>query len=286
MDKIAKYIFLFLSFFDMILKKITKRSVLIFFKELYETKSYTQTFINQKKILFFTPNLISKWRVDTLFDKEPETISWINGFKKNKSVIFWDIGANIGLYSVYAAAKFKNLKVIAFEPSTNNLRILSRNIYLNNLQNKILINQIPLTNKENQFQLLNEPKFIEGYSNNSFGTNLRPNKKKSRSNNSYQLIGSSINYFLKNKILEIPDYIKLDVDGLEHLILDGASKYLVYNKIKSILIEIDDKNKSHYKKIFKIMKKSNFKLILKKREDRFYDKSSSGIYNYIFSKIS
>ena len=40
---------------------------------------------------------------------------------------------NIGLYSIYAALRHKNIEVISFEPSTNNLRILSRNISINNL---------------------------------------------------------------------------------------------------------------------------------------------------------
>ena len=30
----------------------------------------------------------------------------------------------------------------------------------------------------------------------------------------------------KNKILEISDYIKIDIDGIEHLILEGGDRYL------------------------------------------------------------
>ena len=42
--------------------------------------------------------------------------------------LIFDIGANIGLYSIYAAYKFQKIEITAFEPSTSNLRILSRNI--------------------------------------------------------------------------------------------------------------------------------------------------------------
>ena len=38
----------------------------------------------------------------------------------------------------------------------------------------------------------------------------------------YKLLGKNIKKILEDKILEIPDYIKIDVDGIEHLILDGA----------------------------------------------------------------
>ena len=79
---------------------------------------------------------------------EPETTAWISQFKKiKKQKIFWDIGAQIGLHSIFAATKFKNIKVISFEPSTSNLRILSRNISINSLSNKINIISLPISEK-------------------------------------------------------------------------------------------------------------------------------------------
>ena len=54
--------------------------------------------------------------------------------------------------------------------------------------------------------------------------------------NQYKIFGNSINYLLENQILEIPTYIKLDVDGIEHLILKGADAFLNHKKIKSISI--------------------------------------------------
>ena len=118
-----------------ILEKISKRFIMLRFKEFLEKKSYINKTIFNKKISFFTPNELIRWRVDTILDKEPETIQWINTF--DNKCIFWDIGANIGLYSIYAAKNKKNIKVYSFEPSTSNLRTLSRNISINKLQNKI-----------------------------------------------------------------------------------------------------------------------------------------------------
>ena len=57
---------------------------------------------------------------------------------------FWDIGANVGLYSIYAAKK-KNLRVIAFEPSVFNLELLARNLFLNDLQDKVTIAPLALS---------------------------------------------------------------------------------------------------------------------------------------------
>ena len=52
--------------------------------------------------------------------------------------------------------------------------------------------------------------------------------------NNYKVYGTTINYLIKNNILQIPNYIKIDVDGIEHLILEGASEYLNNNNIKSL----------------------------------------------------
>ena len=41
-------------------------------------------------MIFFTPNSIIKWRVDTILSKEPETIEWIDSFKSDskEKIIF------------------------------------------------------------------------------------------------------------------------------------------------------------------------------------------------------
>ena len=92
-------------------------------------------------LFFFTPNNLVEWRVRTLLSKEPDTIKWIDEtLTKIKKSFFWDIGANIGLFSIYSAQKHEgNIKVIAFEPSSSNLDILTRNISINNFQIKYLL---------------------------------------------------------------------------------------------------------------------------------------------------
>ena len=272
-----------LYFILKILEIISNRSILLRFKEFVENKCYLKKNISNKKISFFTPSELIKWRVKTILDKEPETISWINEFK-DKS-IFWDIGANVGLYSIYAASKRERIKVFSFEPSSSNLRTLSRNISINNLQNKINIVPFALSKNKNKFLLLKESSFNEGGALNSFGVNYNFSGKKFFSKNSYNTFGTSLDNLIKLKILKVPNYIKIDVDGIEDLILAGAKNLLLNKKIKSILIEINDKFKVQKKEILKIMKKNKFQLISKSRNEDFYsNKDFSGIYNYIFTK--
>ena len=74
---------------DIINKHIIKRKKKVFYKDL--------------NLTFYVPNRLSYYRADSFSTKEPETLSWIDSFDAKST--FWDIGANIGIYSCYAAKK-------------------------------------------------------------------------------------------------------------------------------------------------------------------------------------
>ena len=52
-------------------------------------------------VRYLTPSSHLKWRVDSLFEKEPSTIEWIAGFRQDETLV--DVGANVGMYTVWAA---------------------------------------------------------------------------------------------------------------------------------------------------------------------------------------
>lgn len=271
----SKIIFKLFNFLDKILKFFFDRSFLIWFME----------FINYEKqfqgLNFFVPNPIIDWRVKTMYKKEPETINWINGFKDNS--LFWDIGANIGLYSLYCAKTHSNIKTISFEPSTSNLRVLSRNIFLNNFQEKIRIFQLPLSDLDFDFSFMNESGFSEGGSCNSFGVDYDYQGFEINTKNKYQLIGTSIDFLTKNNFLQIPNYIKIDVDGIEHLILKGAKETLKSKNIKEILIELNEDFKEQFEKCIDLLSKSGFKT-KNKHKQISPSNSNSNMFNYIFER--
>ena len=95
-----------------------------------------------------------------------------------------------------------------------------------------------------------------------------------------------MNYFIENSILDIPDYIKIDVDGIEHLILEGGDKFLNNEKVKSLSIEINEDFKEQYDKVLNLMEKYKFKILHKKHNDAMFPKGNryNSIYNYIFTK--
>ena len=82
------------------------------------------------------------------------------------------------------------------------------------------------------------------------------------------------------------NYIKIDVDGIEHLNLKGFGKFLKNKKIESISVEINENFEEQYKSTMKIMKENNFELIQKKHNTDLDNEESKfkNTYNFIFKK--
>ena len=198
LEKFSKFIYLILYFIDKFISIFAKKfKFLLYLKEYIETKQYIKKKILDKEITFFIPNKATELRVRRIFTKEPGTLEWINNFESNKeNITFWDIGSNIGLFSIYAAVKHSKIKVFSFEPSTSNLRVLSRNISINNLQKQIIINQFPLTNKTNEYLNFKESRFQEGCASNVYGENFNFEGSEFFFQNEYTVYGTNINYLL------------------------------------------------------------------------------------------
>jgi len=249
---------------DELNKNIIKKKEIIIYKDL--------------KLIFYVPNRLSHYRVNTFHTKEPETLEWIDKFKKKTT--FWDIGANIGLYSCYAAKK--NLcKVYAFEPSIFNLEWLGRNIFLNNLVEKIVVIPIPLTEIISQ-NTLNFSSTEWSGALTTFGQSYGYDGKDLKKVFEFSTVGMSMND-LKNLLkISQPDYIKIDVDGIEHLILQGGEKVLL--NTKELLIEVNERFEQQKNQCVKYLKELGFTLKEKKRSNLFKDTDFSLSYNQIWVK--
>ncbi|MBD1166096.1 FkbM family methyltransferase, partial [Pelagibacterales bacterium SAG-MED10] len=141
----------------------------------------------------------------------------------------------------------------------------------------------PLSNKDNKFLNMNESQFSEGAALNTFGEEFDFEGKKILSSNRYCLVGRSINSILEKKILDVPNYIKIDVDGIEHLILEGADKYLNNENLLSLSIEINENFKDQYERTLKIMESFDFKILHKKQNKKLLkSKNHLNSFNYVF----
>ena len=205
-------------------------------------------------ISFYCPEgKMPEKRAKTLLVKEKDTIEWIDSF--NKKDIFWDIGANVGCYSLYAGSK--GIRTYSFEPESWNYRLLNKNIQINNLDNKILAFCIAFNNIT-KIDFFNLSSLVPAYSLHCFGEETDWKGRLFKPKFKQGMIGYSIDDFIENFDIRFPNHIKIDVDGIEHKIINGALKTLSHPKLKSILVEYLYSNKDQ-RDIEKIMANKGFK---------------------------
>ena len=132
--------------------------------------------------------------------------------------------------------------------------------------------------------MFTETEFKEGHSMNNFAYDTDFEGKKIIPKQKYKIFGTSIDYLIENKILDVPNYLKIDVDGIEHKILQGASKLLSSDKVESILIEINENYLEQLNSVVDIMNKFDFILQSKIRLGDDKNKKFLKTYNYLFNK--
>lgn len=225
---------------------------------------------------FFCPNRVTQWRVKTFFTKEPETIDWIDTFKKGE--VLFDIGANIGLYSLYAA--MKDIRVVAFEPESQNYALLNRNIYLNQVSDQVISLNIALCDRDG-LDYLYIPKLQAGESLNNFAEALDWKHEAFQPSFKQGVIAFSLDSFLLHYPAVFPNHIKIDVDGLEGKIIKGAEKTLRDTRVKSLSIEINDSLPEDQETV-QFIRSLGLKFMHKKHATMFDEGEFKDVYNYVF----
>lgn len=198
-----------------------------------------------RTLRFATTGSSSVKRVRSLFSKEPITLAWIDSFAEGDTL--FDVGANVGMYTVYAAI-MRKAKVYAFEPEALNYAELNKNIFLNDLHRQVLAYCLALSDVDKVDRLLLSD-FGLGISYHDFEENswaedkeFAPDWRVSKDNRLAQgCVGRRMDSLLADG-LPVPHHIKIDVDGLEHRVVAGMEKILARPDLKSVLIEINFDN--------------------------------------------
>lgn len=165
---------------------------------------------------------------------EPDTISWIDAMPNN--AVLWDIGANVGMYTMYAG--MAGHQVLAFEPASSTYFTLMKNLEINGLLNLVDAYCIAFDN-ETRLGKLNMHGNISGSAMHAFEMDTHSGDEKIPIGIAHPAIGLTIDDFISLFNPVLPTHIKLDVDSTEQEIISGARKLLINHSVKSIWVEVE-----------------------------------------------
>jgi len=228
-----------------------------------------------------TPNEVCRYRARTFSSKEPETLEWIERFGGEGT--FFDVGANVGLYSIYYAKLFSG-PVYAFEPSALNIRLLVENINANNLSHRITVVANPLSAQSgiSDFALSMSE---EGGSMSTFGESFGFDGEPLSVELRYNCVGFSLDELLESALIpDVPRMIKIDVDGIEHLILKGARKTLIDARLSTVLVEVNSNFHDMARETSEILTSSGFELVSASHAEMFDSGEFAETYNQVWSR--
>jgi FkbM family methyltransferase len=189
--------------------------------------------MNGARVRLFVPGPWPKKRAANALTKDPEMIRWLD--KIGPDDVFWDIGANVGIFSLYAALK-RHSRVYAFEPGAANYFVLNRNIELNRAQDRISALCVAVAEKS-EFDVLNMRQTVPGYSLSTFGQPIGHTGEAFVPRFKQGMVGFSLDDLAEK--LPAPTHIKIDVDGIELPILLGGPKMLKNAALRSLIVELD-----------------------------------------------
>ena len=195
------------------------------------------------------------------------------GFDIKENDVIIDVGAHVGYFTIYAAQKAKNGKIISFEPSKESFQVLENNLKINNIQNVIGEN-LGVRSKSGDSIL-----YID--KNHEIGDSMFSNDEDLTKEN---VQVTSIPEIVKKHKIESIDLLKLDCEGAEYeIILELPSSIL--NTIKRIAMEVHEIENYSISDIEKFLTKNNFQVKRKYllSEKKFSNEKYSTIWPMIYA---
>lgn len=182
-------------------------------------------------------------RVMGLFVKEEGTCRWIRE-ELQAGETFWDVGANIGLYSVLAAARAGSEgRVYAFEPHGANFARLIENIVASGYQEIVVPCNFALHDQEGRFPF-NYSSTDAASSNSQLGTTRSVREETYVPRVAELKYAASADSLLASGDVRAPQHVKIDVDGNELRILQGMDALLRGDqRPRTVQVEINRREK-------------------------------------------
>jgi FkbM family methyltransferase len=171
-------------------------------------------------------------RGTSLLTKQPATIEWIDGFRPNS--VFWDVGANVGVYTMYAALR-GDTRIVAFEPAAVNYFLLVANCQANQLDDRVQCVLAGLGSRP-ALESIEVSQFSAGQSFSFHGKPHRPFAGRQSA------LVMTIDQLVDDYGLACPNYLKIDVPDMTADVLDGGIRTLRRRELREVHVEVDDRS--------------------------------------------
>jgi FkbM family methyltransferase len=161
-----------------------------------------------------------------------------------------DVGANLGYYTISLANWIgPSGLVVAFEPFPGNFAILEKNVHLNRLQN-VILEPSALSGCNGSLQLI-------------YG--VKEQISATPSLGGYAVEGERVSINVPTRRLDdyaaqlgrVPDFIKIDVEGAELAVLEGARRTLAVVR-PTLLVEIHDWGTDESEKVLQVLSEFHY----------------------------
>jgi FkbM family methyltransferase len=163
--------------------------------------------------------------------KEPWTVRWLEQGIRDGDV-FYDVGANVGTYSLIAAAQGRDgLSVLAFEPGYASFAALCDNVVRNRREEVIVPLPVLLADRTGLVTL--------GYSDVAAGGAEHSLEPGANAVYRQSVLAYRLDDLVAQFRLPPPSLLKVDVDGAEAAVLTGAMATLEQERLRSVLVEVE-----------------------------------------------
>lgn len=167
---------------------------------------------------------------------EPDLVTFLELLPEG--AVFWDVGANVGFFSIFAARR--GILSLAFEPDQLTCGVLNKNIYLNAVSESCVALPIAL-NDERMIDVLNMKEFLPANAYNTFGRDKNERGAEFVPTFKQGAVGIPADELPLGPGLAKfaqPDFVKIDVDGNELKVIRGMRERL--GKTSFLCVELAD----------------------------------------------
>ncbi len=174
----------------------------------------------------------SAGRALSMLTKQPGIIRWIDAFPPQS--VFWDVGANIGVYTLYAARR--GARVVAIEPAAVNQFLLAANCEANRVDDRVQCLMAGLGNSRGVAQL-EVSQFVPAASFKFEGKGAQPFPGRQAA------LMLSIDRLVEEYGVSCPHYIKIDAPGFAEDIVNGGAQTLQRPEVRGLYVELREASK-------------------------------------------